>query len=294
VKFINYKNMPKINLSKIIPDPDQPRKVFSKTELFELQNSIQAQGILSPIIVESNYQKDKYLLIDGERRYRCAKKLELETVPVEIIEGPLTYKERTEKRFHVQEQHSNWSELDKARAIYDYKKTSKKTLAEIAETLNLQVPKVHGYLSVTEFTEAGKKLINEHNIDFTYLIFLIRAVKHYLVISDLKQEYIEEKLILKIVSGTFAKVSDIQSFSKAMSCNNYEKLKINFLERLDFSFEDFINRTNVNKKEETQVFDRILIKLDLEISKNIEKKNFLTKNHLEMLEKIRNSINRIL
>ena len=187
-----------IQLKQIIADPDQPRKIFKGTEMTELKNSIEQEGILKTLIIESNYSNNEYLLLDGERRYRCAKELELETVPARILEGPLSYEKRTTIRFHAQEQHSSWTEIDKARAIYKYRKTTGKTIAEIAESLNIHVPKVHAYLSITEFTKTGQSLIMDNNIDFTHLIYLIRIVKNYSLFMELKQEEIEEKLIKKV------------------------------------------------------------------------------------------------
>ena len=283
-----------IQLTKIIPDPDQPRNVFSKTELFELKSSIEKQGILSPIIVESNYQEDNYLLIDGERRYRCAKELNLEKVPVTIIEGPLSYKERTEKRFHVQEQHHSWTELDKAKAIYEYKKATNKTLAEIAEALNLQVPKVHGYLSVTEFTESGKKLINAHEIDFTYLIFLIRIVKHYQVISDLEQSEIEEKIIARLSSNEFENLLEFQMLSKLLGIDENNEIKLKFLTDESYKFKMLLDDSKLLQADEMRAFYRTIAAFDEKLASWINTKYKVNKTQKELLESIQSKINSIL
>ena len=283
-----------IPLNLIIPDPEQPRKAFITSEMKELKNSIESQGILTPLIVESNYKDNKYLLLDGERRYRCAKELQLEKVPTEIIKGPLTYEERTTIRFHIQEQHSSWTELDKARAIYKYRKETNKTIAEIAQTLNLQIPKVHGYLSVTEFTKTGQALIVENDIEFTYLIFLIRAVKQYLVFYNKKQEYIEEKLIEKIKTNIFKTVSNIQLFSKLMNNDGYEKLKIKFLEETDMSLKDFTKDSKINQKEEIDKLYKSLARFDYYIADIIEKEYIIPNEHKKLLETIYKRINTIL
>ncbi|GAI82654.1 unnamed protein product [marine sediment metagenome] len=74
-------NVKQTQLKLIVPDPEQPRKIFKSSEMEELKNSIKEQGILTPLIIESNYKNDKYLLLDGERRYKCAKLLNIEKVP---------------------------------------------------------------------------------------------------------------------------------------------------------------------------------------------------------------------
>ncbi|MDY6880109.1 MAG: ParB/RepB/Spo0J family partition protein [Desulfatiglans sp.] len=71
----------------ISPNPHQPRRTFSTSELEEMAVSVKEKGILTPVLVsktESGYQ-----LIAGERRWRAAQIAGLETVPVIVREaGP--------------------------------------------------------------------------------------------------------------------------------------------------------------------------------------------------------------
>ena len=68
------KKVMEIPIENIVPNPYQPRKVFSQAALEELSNSIKVYGILQPITVRQ--KDDKYELIAGERRFRAAKLLE--------------------------------------------------------------------------------------------------------------------------------------------------------------------------------------------------------------------------
>jgi ParB family transcriptional regulator, chromosome partitioning protein len=72
---------------KIIPSIFQPRRYFDQESLLELQASIQQLGILEPLVVrEATGQSDEYELIAGERRWRCAKELQLKSIPIVIVE----------------------------------------------------------------------------------------------------------------------------------------------------------------------------------------------------------------
>ena len=71
-----------IPVDKIIPNPYQPRKVFSMNALEELSKSIKEYGVLQPITVRDT--ENGYELVAGERRLRAAKLAELETIPVII------------------------------------------------------------------------------------------------------------------------------------------------------------------------------------------------------------------
>ena len=71
-----------IPVDKIIPNPYQPRKVFSSSALEELSKSIKEYGVLQPITVRQN--QNGYELVAGERRLRAAKMADLDTIPAII------------------------------------------------------------------------------------------------------------------------------------------------------------------------------------------------------------------
>ncbi len=71
--------------SKIIPNPSQPRKVFSERALSTLADSIKRHGVLQPLIVRK--LGDCYELIAGERRLRGAVIAGLDTVPCILREA---------------------------------------------------------------------------------------------------------------------------------------------------------------------------------------------------------------
>ena len=55
-----------VNISKVEPNPDQPRKSFAEDELEELADSIKKIGIFQPILVQD--KGDHYMIVAGERR----------------------------------------------------------------------------------------------------------------------------------------------------------------------------------------------------------------------------------
>ena len=78
----------KISISSIIPNKNQPRKLFEKEALEDLKNSIKERGIIQPLIVrKSNDQNGMFELIAGERRWQAAQSAGLHEVPVVVIEA---------------------------------------------------------------------------------------------------------------------------------------------------------------------------------------------------------------
>ncbi|WP_085536986.1 ParB/RepB/Spo0J family partition protein [Massilibacteroides vaginae] len=72
-----------IELSKIQPNPEQPRTVFEEEALEELATSIRSLGVIQPITLRE-ISPDKYMIISGERRYRASLKAGLTGIPAYI------------------------------------------------------------------------------------------------------------------------------------------------------------------------------------------------------------------
>lgn len=73
-----------VDVSFIVPNPNQPRKHFKKESLQELADSIKERGILQPIRVRS--KEDKYEIIAGERRWQAAKLAGLKEMPCIVVD----------------------------------------------------------------------------------------------------------------------------------------------------------------------------------------------------------------
>ena len=74
-----------VALGRVMPCPTQPRKDFDRVALEELAASIRAQGIMQPLLVRP--AGGDYELIAGERRWRAAQMVGLQTVPVIVREA---------------------------------------------------------------------------------------------------------------------------------------------------------------------------------------------------------------
>jgi len=71
-----------IPIVDIFPNPSQPRQTFPEEGLEELASSIQAQGILQPILVRPRAGKSSgYEIVAGERRWRASQRTDLTSIP---------------------------------------------------------------------------------------------------------------------------------------------------------------------------------------------------------------------
>jgi ParB family transcriptional regulator, chromosome partitioning protein len=75
----------KLRLSAIVPNPMQPRRVFTDGELEDLTASIRENGLLQPLVVRpAPGSPDRFELVAGERRFRAVSRLEWPDVPVVV------------------------------------------------------------------------------------------------------------------------------------------------------------------------------------------------------------------
>jgi ParB family transcriptional regulator, chromosome partitioning protein len=73
-----------VAVSKILPNPAQPRLSYDEDSLTELADSIREHGVLQPILVRP--AGSKFELIAGERRWRASGMAERETIPAIVVE----------------------------------------------------------------------------------------------------------------------------------------------------------------------------------------------------------------
>jgi ParB family chromosome partitioning protein len=110
-----------VSSKEIAPDrirrnPDNPRLFFRSEEMDTLTSSIRRFGVLVPLVVYE--ESGHYVLIDGERRWKCALKLNLPRVPVVVQEKPNAL-DNLLLMFNIHALREQWDYLTIARKIPD-------------------------------------------------------------------------------------------------------------------------------------------------------------------------------
>lgn len=77
--FTGGRTIVNVDINNVVPNPRQPRSRFPKEALFELSESIKAQGVIEPIL--TRMRDGKYELVAGERRLRAAKMAGIAVIP---------------------------------------------------------------------------------------------------------------------------------------------------------------------------------------------------------------------
>lgn len=159
-----------LSINNVLPNPEQPRKIFSNLELEELASSIKKHGVLQPIIVRF-INEGKYEIIAGERRWRASKMAGLVTIPAVIKELPI--KESLELALIENIQRENLSALEEAESykklidLYNY------TQEKISETVSKSRSHIANLLRLINLPEKIKSYLNQGLISLGHAKLLI-------------------------------------------------------------------------------------------------------------------------
>ena len=109
-------NVALLDPRNIAPNPENPRLIFREDELQGLQASIALQGILVPLSVFQSGRR--FVILDGERRWRCAIKLGLDRVPA-IVQPKPDRLQNIMMMFAIHNARRDWDPLPTALKLRD-------------------------------------------------------------------------------------------------------------------------------------------------------------------------------
>ena len=129
----------------IEPNPDQPRRVFTPSELESLADSIRQHGVLQPIVVRR--AGSRYQLIVGERRWRATQLAGLSTIPAVIAD--VDERDRLELALVENVQRSDLNPIELAHAFLDLSEGGT-TQEQIGKRVGLERSTIANHLRLLE------------------------------------------------------------------------------------------------------------------------------------------------
>ncbi|MDR6546694.1 ParB/RepB/Spo0J family partition protein [Chryseobacterium rhizosphaerae] len=255
-------------LDVIEGDPNQPRKAFGLEtggDYDRLMKSILHYGIEDPIKV-SEIEQGRYLIMDGHRRFACAKELGLETAPCRIY-PKMSDGEFETRRYEMQNNRRSWKPMEKANAIHkiktEYKNATKK---EIADLLGISQVHLFHFTELRDMRMEYLELMSEYNmkeyqrISFMQMLPKLRKIKQY-EIDD-----IVKILFKKISDNVMYRASDFKDLAKIFTNATLHEEEI-----LSFLTEPLLTVTELSERSKLSGFSsqiKILIK-ELGAKKNL-------------------------
>jgi ParB family chromosome partitioning protein len=126
-----------IELDRIVPDPDQPRKEFDPGALDDLAASLKARGQLQPIRVRWGESEQKWVIIAGERRYRAAAMAGLPTLLCVEVKGTPSAEDILEDQLVENCLREDLKPVEQARAFQALIDRRGLSYRQLAETLSI-------------------------------------------------------------------------------------------------------------------------------------------------------------
>ncbi len=207
-------------IGQVHADPHQPRQEFDPEKMAILLESVAAKGILVPLVVMKNAQG--YVIVDGERRYRVASKLGMETVPVRIIEK-LDDTQLMITRFNIHEHQHSWTVYEKALAIAELKSKLHITDIEMAHALGVSQSSVSAHVALVGLSKNSFALASQNRISQDWMVKIAKMAGK---IEDRnKREKFQEKLIKKIISQEIDKKSKLLGVSRSFDLDSEKTIK---------------------------------------------------------------------
>ena len=144
-----------VDINLVIPNPDQPRKNFDPDAIKELSKTVKKYGLIQPII--ATLDRDKYVIVAGERRFRAAQMAGLKVVPV--IVKTLTRKQIDEIALIENIQRQNLNPIEEANAYKKFIDDYKLTQEELANNIGKSRVYVTNTMRLLSLPEEVRKMV---------------------------------------------------------------------------------------------------------------------------------------
>jgi len=187
-------------LSKIRPNPYQPRKHFDPESLAELSESIKTYGLLQPIVVKEDI--DGYVIIAGERRFRASKLAKLKTIKAIVVS--VSDEQMRQHALIENIQRDELNAIDLAQAYQELIDVHQLTHEQLSLTVHKSRTQITNTLRLLQLGEKGRKAILEGKI----------SAGHAKIIVGLGEK--EQGLLIDSIMGQKLSVRDVEKMVKNM------------------------------------------------------------------------------
>ena len=150
-----------IDIDRIIPGEQQPRKVFKDAALRELAASIKEKGVLQPIIV-TRTGDGTFRIVAGERRWRAASLAGLKKIPAMIKD--VASEESLEIALIENIQREDLNPIEMAEAFHRLMTDFRLTQEELSGKVGKERATVANYLRLLKLPEEIKRLVNDETL----------------------------------------------------------------------------------------------------------------------------------
>jgi len=256
LKSQESRDLNKVPIEFIQPNPNQPRKIFDKSSLEDLCQSIKVQGIIQPIIVRKKGENN-YEIVAGERRWRASQLAKLHEVPVVIKD----IDDKTALEFAIIEnvQRSDLNAIEESNGYKNLIERHNYTQDQLAEVVGKSRSHISNTIRLSSLPNEIQDMIKNNLLSAGHARCLINLPNNV----ELAKEIISKNL----------SVRQSEALSKKYQFSNVKKLKV------------LNNDANLNAlQEDLETF--LGLKVKISNKKNNKGGISFYYNNLEQLNKI--------
>lgn len=195
------KEVDTIDINRIEPNKNQPRKSFDEDAIHELAESIKQKGIIQPLVVQKS-EKNLYTIIAGERRWRAAKIAGLKKIPV-VVKN-YSNQEIMEIALIENIQREDLNPIEEAEAYEQLIKEYSLKQDEVAEKVSKSRVAITNSLRLLKLDERVRQMVIEEKLKSGHARTLI-PIENGDLQYEIAQKIFDEKLSVreteKLVKG---------------------------------------------------------------------------------------------
>lgn len=157
-------------IENLQPNPRNPRRLFTDSELDELATSIRERGIIQPIVVRA-LKGDNFEIIAGERRWRAAQRAGLHDVPIAVVEA--NDAQSLEYAIIENVQRTDLNPIEEATGYLALMDDFNRTQEEVAQIVGKSRPHIANTIRLLKLSEPVKQLVRTGKISAGHARLLV-------------------------------------------------------------------------------------------------------------------------
>ena len=235
-----------VDINKIEPNPDQPRKNFDEDKLIELSESIKQHGIMNPPLVLE--KKGYYMIIGGERRWRASKMAGLKKIPV-IVKKDLTDQQVAEWALIDNIQREDINPIEQAEAYQKLLSDHDWTQDKLAEVVSKSRTAVTNSLRLLKLDERVRQMVIDEMVSTGHaraLLGITDGEKQF----TLAQQIYDEKMSVRDTEKLVKKLQTQKETTDKQNKNKNPQLDAVYAEQEEKMKQLFGTKVTISRKNE--------------------------------------------
>lgn len=237
-----------IDINLIKSNESQPRKSFDDEKIMELAESIKSNGIIQPLILRKD--KDEYIIVAGERRWRAAKYIGIKKIPSVIMD--LTEKQILEISLIENIQREDLNSIEEAIAYKKLISDFDLTQEQLSKRIGKSRVAITNTMRLLNLSEDVQQYIIEGVISEGHGRALL-AITDSKLQCELAQNVIDDKLSVRELEFLIRKLKTKSEPSKSKAKKETNPYYKEVIEKLENYFGTKVNVTNKNNKGKIEI-----------------------------------------